>query len=176
MILSYLFPFMICFWQDSGEKKWSQHTKIVIWYLILSAFVLCFVGLFPLLFCLLPFFILLVLRLLSAEVSPLWRLNRDNVVRTKIRYKNIRWVLPLPSNSQHKDCSILVGNPYKPSFPTVTGRGGQPKIYVTSKQYIEFAREWLFRSKHFKHFDKILGYSSPPTAVKRKNRYICNHH
>ena len=38
----------------------------------------------------------------------------------------IDWVWPLPSNSDHQDYRILVGNPYKPLFVTVTGRGPYP--------------------------------------------------
>ena len=44
------------------------------------------------------------------------------------------WVVPLPSNTHHQDdITYLVGNPYKPSFATVTGRGDNPK-YVPNGQ------------------------------------------
>ena len=43
------------------------------------------------------------------------------------------WVVPPPSNSHHQDYCItfLVGDPYKPSFATVTGRGDNPNL-ITS--------------------------------------------
>ena len=41
----------------------------------------------------------------------------------------ISWVWPLPSNSDHQDYSILVGNPYKPVFATVTGKGPHPRFF-----------------------------------------------
>ena len=35
---------------------------------------------------------------------------------------DLGWIYPPPSNSHHQDyCHFLVGNPYKPSFVTVTG-------------------------------------------------------
>ena len=40
---------------------------------------------------------------------------------------NISWVVPLPSNSDHQIITFLVGNPYKPSFATITGKGDNPK-------------------------------------------------
>ena len=39
-------------------------------------------------------------------------------------YILIPWVVPLPSNSDHQDdMTFLVGDPYKPSFPLLLGRG-----------------------------------------------------
>ena len=38
------------------------------------------------------------------------------------------WVWPPHNNSDHQvDITFLVGDPYKPSFPTVTGRGPYPR-------------------------------------------------
>ena len=37
--------------------------------------------------------------------------------------KYITWIYPPPSNSHHQDYSFLVGNPYKPSFVTISGWG-----------------------------------------------------
>ena len=47
-------------------------------------------------------------------------------------YKNVLidivWVVPLPSNShQGRIILFLVGDQYKPSFATVTGRGDNPR-------------------------------------------------
>ena len=36
------------------------------------------------------------------------------------------WVVPLSSNSPHQDYYIFSGDPYKPSFATVTGWGDNP--------------------------------------------------
>ena len=44
---------------------------------------------------------------------------------------NPDWFVPLPSSSLHQFFCfyILVGNPYKPLFATITEEEGQPKIY-----------------------------------------------
>ena len=42
---------------------------------------------------------------------------------------------PPPSNSHHLDYSILVGNPYKPSFVTVTGWGVDLR-YIIPASYV----------------------------------------
>ena len=64
----------------------------------------------------------------------------------------MHWVVPPPSNSHHQDYYILVGDPYKPSFATVTGRGDNPsytrivhfwvKSWTTQKC---FDFEWLLK-------------------------------
>ena len=39
------------------------------------------------------------------------------------------WVVPLPSNSDHQDYEpCLVGDSYKPSFATITGKGDNPRF------------------------------------------------
>ena len=43
---------------------------------------------------------------------------------------SIAWVVPLQSDSHHQDHHILVGDPYKPSFATVTGKGDNPEYYT----------------------------------------------
>ena len=53
----------------------------------------------------------------------------------------IGWVVPLPNNSHHQDFTFFVGDSYKPSFATVTGRGDNPNdwyfwlIYNPLKKY-----------------------------------------
>ncbi len=37
------------------------------------------------------------------------------------------WVVPLPVTVTTRIVTFLVGDPYKPSFATVTGRGDNPK-------------------------------------------------
>ncbi len=39
----------------------------------------------------------------------------------------IFWVVPFPGIVTTKIISCLVGDSYKPSFATITGKGGQPK-------------------------------------------------
>ena len=53
----------------------------------------------------------------------------------KIKYRlivDMHWNYPSPSNSHHQDYSR---NPYKPSFVTVTGWGGRPKIYILQMRF-----------------------------------------
>ena len=47
-----------------------------------------------------------------------------------IIYIYIGWVVPPPSNSDRQDYYILVGNPYKPSFPLLLGRGRGTTQYI----------------------------------------------
>ena len=51
------------------------------------------------------------------------------MIAIKLEYKIISnyWVVPPPSNSHHQVITFLVGDRYKPSFATVTGRGDNPK-------------------------------------------------
>ncbi len=49
----------------------------------------------------------------------------------------ILWVVPLPRIPVTTRINIfLVGDPYKPSFATVTGRGGQSKIDILTWLYL----------------------------------------
>ena len=41
------------------------------------------------------------------------------------------WVVPCPVTVTTRTIIFLVGDPYKPSFATVTGQGGQPKVFHT---------------------------------------------
>ena len=41
--------------------------------------------------------------------------------------KSILWVVLLPNNCHHQDFTCLVGDPYEPSFATITGKGDSPK-------------------------------------------------
>ncbi len=48
--------------------------------------------------------------------------------------KPIRWVVPLPSNSDHQDYFMFsIGDSYKPSFATTTGKGDNPTDMGVSK-------------------------------------------
>ena len=52
---------------------------------------------------------------------------------------DIIWVVPLPSNSDHRDYfmfsreSVYI-NHYKPSFATITGKGDNPKYNVLASK------------------------------------------
>ena len=60
----------------------------------------------------------------------------------------IDWVWPLPSNSDRQDYRILVGNPYKPLFVTVTGRGPYRTQMIDKQNY---------ENTNFHHFELFSG-------------------
>ena len=59
------------------------------------------------------------------ESTPPWSLGKAFFF-LNCRTFYITWMWPPPSNSDHQDYYIFLGNPYKPSFTTVTGRGPHP--------------------------------------------------
>ena len=70
--------------------------------------------------------------------------------------------LPPPSNSHHQDYFIFVGNPYKPSFVTVTG-WGVDQIYNWPKS-LTGGWEWRFPSKI--SFSNWLIFGGFPSALE----------
>ena len=58
--------------------------------------------------------------------------------KNKKKTKDTSWVVPPPSNSHHQDYYILIGNPYKPSFATVTVRGPYPKHTSSTLFFVFF--------------------------------------
>ena len=56
----------------------------------------------------------------------------------------ILWMWPPPSNSHHQDYYIFsIGDPYKPSLATVTGRGPHPS-YTMKRLVLFFTRKKCF--------------------------------
>ncbi len=106
--------------------------------------------------------------------DPRRHLVKSGVIRKvflRFEHKHITgwWVVPPPSNSHHQDYYILVGDPYKHSFATVTGRGDNPNRVVVSN--IFSFHPYLGKIPILTNiFSKGL---KPPTSISTAGCVIC---
>ena len=63
-------------------------------------------------------------------------------------FPKICWVVPLPSNSDHQDhCIFRIGDPYKPSFATITGKGDNLKDMLVRR--VPLFQTRIYKKTHF---------------------------
>ena len=67
------------------------------------------------------------------------------------------WTTPHPATVTTRNIPFLEGNPYKPSFVTVTGWGGRPKWYIWVRIWIPGCHDKLLRRLKQKHVLGICG-------------------